>query len=55
MQMQKRDFTISQNGTPTKVVRMAENIISSYMERVQSRFSKHRWSVSERFPVSGSD
>jgi hypothetical protein len=55
MTMPKRDFIIRQDSHPAKIFHSDRQWITSYMGRLQSRFPHHRWSVSERFPLNGSD
>lgn len=55
MPAQKRDFVIRQDSLPMKVLRMDPERMTPYMRHLQARFPNHQWSVSERFPLNGSD
>ena len=51
----KRGFLIRQDGMAIKILHLESRRVAPYMRRLQSRFPDHRWSVSERFPLNGSD
>ncbi len=55
MLREPRGFVFRQDSLPVKVMYIEPQRLRSYMHRVQTRFSDYRWSVSERFPLSGSD
>ncbi len=51
----KREFVIHQNGLGHKLIVADPDWITSFMRRVSMRYPKHRWSVSHRFLLNGSD
>ncbi len=55
MPTKSRDFLIRKDGLPVKVLHLERNRTVSYMRRLQARFPDYRWSISERFLLSGSD
>lgn len=55
MQIQTREFVIRKNSQPVKVMRMEAGRMGLYMRRLQTRFPDYCWSISEHFPINGSD
>lgn len=55
MENQQRDFIIRRDSEPVKVLRFKPQRVNIYMHRVQTRFPKFSWSISDRFPLCGSD
>ncbi len=55
MSLQTREFVIRQDSLPLKIMIMDQQRVTSLLRRLQARFPSYRWSVSERFPLNGSD
>lgn len=55
MAMQAREYVIRQDHLPHMVVALEPDRIAPYMAVLRTRYPDHFWSVSERFPLNGSD
>ncbi|WP_167730407.1 hypothetical protein [Terasakiella sp. SH-1] len=55
MKMLQTSYVIRRDHTPVKMIFGSEKKASRFTQRLQSRFPNNLWSVSNRFPLEGTD
>lgn len=50
-----RSFLIKRDNSPVKVMSLKPHLVRHFMRKVSSQFNTHKWAVSDRFPLAGTD